>query len=194
MLLERRVFFLFSHVRGSTSSSSLRPSLRRTRLRDYFLRSHTWGARDGTAFCDSATIAYQSASPGRLTIRPKVYRTAASRVVSLSQTLVLELEPKTWWGHAGTMPEPWRGFLVSFAGLGGRKRLHREQICLLCAVRSRRGSQRTGGPTPSSCPPVAHSPVLAAGSSPQLFANPWAAQDLQPSSCCCSRTPARRSA
>ena len=70
MLLERHFFFLFSHVRGSFSSSSLRQSLRRTRLRDYSFSSHTWGARDGTAFCDSATIAYQSASPGRLAIRP----------------------------------------------------------------------------------------------------------------------------
>ena len=66
MLLERRVFFLFSHVRGSTFSSSLRYSLRRTRLPDYFLRSHTCGARDCTASCEFATIATRALRPGRL--------------------------------------------------------------------------------------------------------------------------------
>ena len=74
--------------------------------------------------------------------------------------------------------------------------LLREQICLFCAVRSRRGSQRTGDleavelSTRSS---LARSGRLRAALRSAICQSKWAAQDLQPS-CCCSRAPARRSA
>ena len=72
----------------------------------------------------------------------------------------------------------------------------REQICLLCAVRSRRGSQRTGDldavELSTRCS-LARFGRLRAALRSAICQSKWAAQDLQPS-CCCSRAPARRSA
>ena len=78
----------------------------------------------------------------------------------------------------------------------GRGALLREQICLLCAVRSRRGSQRTGDldavELSTRCSLARFGRLRAALRSTKCQSK-WAAQDLQPSFCC-SRAPARRSA
>ena len=104
-------------------------------------------------------------------IRPKVYRITASRVVSLSQTLVLALEPRTWWGHEGAMSEPWRGFLVSFAGPGGQE-AQRIESRSACSARCARGEQpthrRLDAVEPSTRSSLARSGRLRAA----LFANP----------------------
>ena len=195
MLLERRVFFLFSHVRGSTSSSSLRQSLRRTRLRDYSFSSHTWGARDGTAFCDSATIAYQSASPGRLAIRPKVPHCRVESCEPLAKLWSWLWSQGLGGGTRERCRSPGEASYCHLRGRAGARGCIESRSA--CSARCARGEQpthrRLDAVEPSTRSSLARSGRLRAALRSAICQSKWAAQDLQPS-CCCFRAPARRSA
>ena len=123
-------------------------------------------------FVTAQPIAYQSPSPGRLTIRPKVYRIAAESCEPLAN-FGLGSGAKDLVGARGSDVGALERLLSVICGAGRAQALHRADLpTLRGALAARQPTHRR--PTPSSCPLVARSPVLAACGqlSAALFANP----------------------